>query len=110
MMGKALSGELSCPCDRSCFLYFETCCEPSLEPSHRDSSNEGSQPFVFVSPAKQKQDICIAFPASSFFCVYIIFSETIMARAMKLGSCIHLKELRSTLRSILSHVLLFTVH
>ena len=22
MMGKVLSGELSCPCDRSCFLYF----------------------------------------------------------------------------------------
>ena len=23
MMGKALSGELSCPCDRSCFYMFE---------------------------------------------------------------------------------------
>ena len=23
MMGKALSGELSCPCDRSCFIGFE---------------------------------------------------------------------------------------
>ena len=22
VMGKALSGELSCPCDRSCFCYF----------------------------------------------------------------------------------------
>ena len=29
---------------------------------------------------------------------------------MKLGSCIHLEELRSILRSILSLVLLFTVH
>ena len=37
---------------------------------------------------------------SSFY-VQVIFSETIKARAMKLGSCIHLEELRSTLRSIL---------
>ena len=35
------------------------------------------------------------------FCVLVIFSETIRARAMKLGSCIHLEELRSTLCSIL---------
>ena len=26
VMGKALSGELSCPCDRSCYHYdFDTC-------------------------------------------------------------------------------------
>ena len=31
-------------------------------------------------------------------------------RAMKLGSCIHLEEVRSTMRSILSLDLLFTVH
>ena len=37
----------------------------------------------------------------------IIFSETIRARAMKLGSCIHLEKLRSTLRSILRLDLLF---
>ena len=36
--------------------------------------------------------------------------ETIRARAMKLGSCIHLEELRSTLHSILRLDLLFTVH
>ena len=33
-----------------------------------------------------------------------------MARAMKLGSCIHLEEFGSTLRSILSLELLFMVH
>ena len=45
LMGKALSGELSCPCDRSCFLYLNknVCCDPSLEPSWRDGSNDGSQ-------------------------------------------------------------------
>ena len=42
-MGKALSGELSCLCDRSCFFFL----------------------IIFVSPAKQKRDICIAFPVSS---------------------------------------------
>ena len=25
-MGKALSGELSCPCDRSCWKYIKSCC------------------------------------------------------------------------------------
>ena len=40
----------------------------------------------------------------SSFCVYVIFSETITDRGMKLGSCIHLEELRSILCSILSHV------
>ena len=44
------------------------------------------------------------------FCVSVIFSETIRARAMKLGSCIHLEELRSILCSILRLDLLFTVH
>ena len=43
----------------------------------------------------------------SNFCIYVIFSVTIRARAMKLGLCIHLEELRSTLRSILSPDLLF---
>ena len=38
------------------------------------------------------------------------FSETIRARAMKLGSCIHLEEVRSTLCSILRLDLLFTIH
>ena len=44
-MGKALSGELSCPCDRSCFIFFHKNipCYPSFELFHRDSSNEGSQ-------------------------------------------------------------------
>ena len=37
----------------------------------------------------------------SSFCVKVIFLETIRARAMKLGSCIHLEELRSTLCSAL---------
>ena len=48
---------------------------------------------------------------SSFY-ISVIFSETIRAKAMKLGSCIHvhLEELRSTLRSILRLDLLFTVH
>ena len=46
----------------------------------------------------------------SSFCVYVIFSETIRARAMKLGSCIYLEELRSILCSILRLDLLFTVH
>ena len=36
---------------------------------------------------------------SSFY-VQVICSETIRARAMKLGSCIHLEEARSTLCSI----------
>ena len=44
------------------------------------------------------------------FGVKAFFSETIRARAMKLGSCIHLEELRSTLCSILRLDLLFTVH
>ena len=47
VMGKALSGELSCPCDRSCF---------------------------------------------SSFLVLLCFSETIRAKAMKLGPGIHLEE------------------
>ena len=34
-MGKALSGELSCPCDRSCFNFCMNMLW-SLEPSHRD--------------------------------------------------------------------------
>ena len=34
------------------------------------------------------------------FCILVIFSETITARAMKLGSCIHLEELSSTLCSV----------
>ena len=46
----------------------------------------------------------------NIFCVKVIFSETIRARAMKLGSCIHLEELRSTLIPILSLDLLFMVH
>ena len=46
----------------------------------------------------------------NFFCVYVIFSETIRARAMKLGSCIHLEELRTTLCSVLRLDLLLTVH
>ena len=37
-------------------------------------------------------------------------AETIRARAMKHGSCIHIEELRSTLCSILRFDLLFTVH
>ena len=44
------------------------------------------------------------------FCVEVIFSETLRARAMKPGSCIHLEELRSTLCSILRLDLRFTVH
>ena len=44
----------------------------------------------------------------SSFCVYVIFSETIRARAMILESCIHLEELRSTVCSILSLDLLFS--
>ena len=48
VMGKALSGELSCPCDRFCYLKLftelqisfsmKTCCDPSLELSQRGSS------------------------------------------------------------------------
>ena len=44
------------------------------------------------------------------FFVFRSFSETIRARAMKLGSCIHLEELWSTLCSVLRLDLLFTVH
>ena len=40
----------------------------------------------------------------------VIFSETIRARAMKLGSCIHLDEWSSKLPSILSLGLLLQVH
>ena len=39
-----------------------------------------------------------------------LVSETNKARAMKLGSCVHLEELRSTLRLISRLDLLFTVH
>ena len=46
----------------------------------------------------------------SGFCVKVIFPETVRAGAMKLGSCIYLEELRSTLCLILSLDLLFTVH
>ena len=38
----------------------------------------------------------------NFFVFRFFFSEAIRARAMKLGSCMHLKELWSTLGSILS--------
>ena len=38
------------------------------------------------------------------------FLRTIRARAIKLWSCIHLEELRSTLCSVLRLDLLFTVH
>ena len=44
------------------------------------------------------------------FCIQVIFSELIRARAMKLVLCIHLEELRSTLCSILRLDLLFTDH
>ena len=46
----------------------------------------------------------------SSFAFRSFFSESRRARAMKLGSCIHLEELRTTLRSILSLDLLFMVH
>ena len=46
----------------------------------------------------------------NFFVSRSFFSETIRARAMKLGSCIHLEELSSTLCSVLRLDLLFTVH
>ena len=46
----------------------------------------------------------------SRFCVYVLFSETIRARAMKLGSCIHFEELRSNLCSLLRLDLHFTVY
>ena len=45
-----------------------------------------------------------------FLCLCHFFSETITDRAMKLGSCIHLEELRSTLCKILRLDLHFTVH
>ena len=44
VMGKALPGELSCPCDRSCFSYFSS--KPyDVTPylNRRDGSDEGSQ-------------------------------------------------------------------
>ena len=53
-----------------------------------------------VSPAKQKRDIGIAFPASSSaalackllscFLVKLCFSGTLRARTMKLGTSLHL--------------------
>ena len=46
----------------------------------------------------------------NFFVFRSFSSETIRARAMKLGSCIHLEELSSTLCSVLRLDLLFTVH
>ena len=36
-----------------------------LESPHRGDSNEYTQYTIFVSPAKQKRDICTAFPAAS---------------------------------------------
>ena len=75
--------------------------------------------IIFVLPAKQKQDIycfsgvCVVGSGVNFCRVFAFrsfFSETIRARALKLGLCIHLEELRSILRSILSLDLLFTVH
>ena len=37
-MGKALSGELSCPCDRSCFLFcsFDVLINQSIYYEHKD--------------------------------------------------------------------------
>ena len=46
----------------------------------------------------------------SSFCVKVNFSETIGARAMKLGSIKHLKEQMSTQSSFFSIDLLFMVH
>ena len=49
----------------------------------------------------------------NFFRVFAFrsfFSETIRAKAMKLGACIYLEEFRSTLLSIVNLDLLFTVH
>ena len=45
VMGKALSGELSCLCDRSCsiFLRKNIHCDPSLEQSCGNYSNEKSK-------------------------------------------------------------------
>ena len=52
----------------------------------------------------------LTFQILSWFCVLVIFSETMRARAMKLRSCKHLDECSSKLPSILSLDLLFTVH
>ena len=38
VMGKALSGELSCPCDRSCFFLLLSFEENKAEDSHEISS------------------------------------------------------------------------
>ena len=46
----------------------------------------------------------------NFLLSFCIFSGTIRSRAMELGSCIHLEEIKSTLCSILSLDLHFTVH
>ena len=44
------------------------------------------------------------------FFFLVNFSEILRARAMKLGSCIHLEVLRSTLSSLMRLDLLFIVH
>ena len=46
VMGKALSGELSCPCVRSC-LNMEVCCVILLKSPQRGDSNEYTQYIVF---------------------------------------------------------------
>ena len=49
MMGKALSGELFCPCDRSCVLQFATIFSyPELLLSPRYLSN-----WMFLSEGKE---------------------------------------------------------
>ena len=45
-MGKGLSGEVSCPCDRSC-LKMKVCCVLSLETPHGGDSNKYIQHTIF---------------------------------------------------------------
>ena len=53
---------------------------------------------------------CFSGGGVNFFVFRSFSRKLIRARAMKLGSCMHLEELRSTLCSVLRLDLLFTVH
>ena len=46
-----------------------TCCDPSLKPSHQDSSNEGSQHYVFV----EKEKLSLNYPQYSLLSGALIF-------------------------------------
>ena len=105
-------------CFSSVIVFFCLFCE--AEARHINCFSDVV--VVFVSPANRSKTYVLLFRCHcrwlqrrlykllSSFCVKVIFSETVRARAMNLGSCIHLDECSSKPSSILILDLLFTVH